>query len=103
MAKRTKKEFIERVMERVILAQARDKKYQSKMLKKLLDNIHEFSDFEEVHGCEFAHGQYGKPNNSRTELLKMYLKDHYPNRKFEFEFDNPSLVFARIKKKKIGE
>ena len=51
----------------------------------------------EVHGCEFAHGQYGMPDMSREELLKLYLKDKYPDYyPDKIKWKNTSVVFIDL-------
>lgn len=36
-------------------------------------SLNQYSDFEEVHGCEYAHGQYGTINDSRGKVFELYM------------------------------
>jgi hypothetical protein len=78
----SKEEFIEATKDRGVLEQ--------------FDNLEQYTDFEEIHGCEYAHGQYGTENDSRGKMLRMYLEDHYPNRKYKLVNQWISLSFVAI-------
>jgi hypothetical protein len=56
----------------------------NKELSYLLDGLDEFDTFEEIHGCEFAHGQYSVVQ-TRGEMLDLYLNDFYPDCKVDYE------------------
>ena len=86
-----KKEFIERVKSK------HDYQQCGTSLLDFLKEIDDFNVFDEVHGCQFAHGQYGTPENTRGELFDMYMKDRYPRCKYHNIFPSPSVVFVAIK------
>jgi hypothetical protein len=87
--KKSRVEFIQRVN----LYGA--KELGSDFIDKLTKTIDNYDTFEEIHGCEFAHGQYN--GKTRGDCLKMYLEDHYPKCKYFYEWANSSIVFACIK------
>ena len=75
--------------------EVRERAKNDKTVLELLDGIDECNTFDEIHACDFTHGQYSA--TARSDCLDAYLADFYPNCEYEYRWVGMSLVLARIK------